>query len=364
MKKIFKNLLMMLAISTSIFALSACGAKKDESKKVEPQKMEDKQEKKVLNVTNTDLFIDPETIKEFEKEFNCTVNYTFFEENEEYYTKLKSGAEKYDVIVASDYMVDTMIKEGMLEKLDKKLIPNMDKVKEEYRKLVFDPTFEYSIPYTIGNIGIAYDTTKQEKPKAWADLWSEKNKGNVVMLDGSRFTMAIAMIKEGVDPNSKEQADILKARDSLIAQKPLIKNYVGDDQAKELIAAGESQLTCIWGGEALLAKDENKNVDFVFPEEGAIFIFDNWVVPKVSENKELAQKFIDFMSRPENSAKNCNFVKYGSPIEGARELMTEDLKNSDIVFPTKEVFQKGFILKDLGESNDFLQDAWTEMKSK
>lgn len=180
MKKI-KNLLALLLLS--VITLTACGkAEKKEERKEE--KVEQTSEKKVLNVTNTDLFIDPETIKEFEKEYNCKVNYTFFEENEEYYTKLKSGAEKYDVIVASDYMVDTMIKENMLEKLDKNKIPNMEKVKPEYRKLVFDPTFEYSIPYTIGNIGIAYDKSKQEKVESWADLWNEKNKGEVVMLDG------------------------------------------------------------------------------------------------------------------------------------------------------------------------------------
>ena len=261
-------------------------------------------------------------------------------------------------------MVDTMIKENMLEKLDKSKIPNMDKVKKEYRNLVFDPTSEYSVPYTIGNIGIAYDKSKQERVDSWADLWDKKNKGEVVMLDGSRFTMAIAMIKEGIDPNSTKVEDIEKAKNSLIAQKKIVKNYVGDDQAKDNLISGDSKLTCIWGGEALLAKDENKNVEFVFPKEGAIFIFDNWVIPKVSENKELAAKFIDFMSRPEISARNCNFVKYGSPIDGARELMDENLKNSDIVFPKKEVFKKGYILKDLGESNEKLQDAWTEIKAK
>ena len=362
MKRI-KNLLVLLLFLVATVSFTAC-AKNEKKEEKKEEKTEQNTEKKVLNVTNTDLFIDPETIKEFEKEFNCKVNYTFFEENEEYYTKLKSGAEKYDVIVASDYMVDTMIKENMLEKLDKSKIPNMEKVKKEYRNLVFDPTFEYSVPYTIGNIGIAYDKSKQEKVDSWADLWSEKNKGEVVMLDGSRFTMAIAMIKEGIDPNSTKVEDIEKAKNSLIDQKKIVKNYVGDDQAKDNLISGDSKLTCIWGGEALLAKDENKNVEFVFPKEGAIFIFDNWVIPKVSENKELAAKFIDFMSRPEISARNCNVVKYGSPIEGARELMDDSLKNSDIVFPSKEVFEKGFILKDLGESNEKLQDAWTEMKAK
>lgn len=360
MKKIFKKIMTLFLVST--LTLTACSSKPKETKKEE--NTQKTAEKKVLNVTNTDLFIDPETIKEFEKEFNCKVNYTFFEENEEYYTKLKTGAEKYDVIVASDYMVDTMIRENMLEKLDRNLIPNMEKIKSEYRNLVYDPTGEYSVPYTIGNIGIAYDRSKQEKVESWADLWSEKNKDKVIMLDGSRFTMAIAMIKLGLNPNSTNEADILKARDALSEQKPIVKSYVGDDQAKDLLIEGSSQLTCIWGGEALLAKDENKNVEFVYPKEGAIFIFDTWVIPKVSENKELASKFIDFMSRPENSAKNCNVVKYGSPIEGARELMEEDLKNNDIVFPKKEIFEKGFVMKDLGDANEILQNAWTEMKAK
>ena len=360
MKKIFNSFLAICLATT--LGLTACATKPTEKK--EEGTKEQTAEKKVLNVTNTDLFIDPETIKEFEKEYNCKVNYTFFEENEEYYTKLKSGAEKYDVIVASDYMVDTMIRENMLEKLDKKLIPNMEKIKSEYRNLVYDKTGEYSVPYTIGNIGIAYDSKKQEAVESWADLWSEKHKDKVVMLDGSRFTMAIAMIKLGLDPNSTNKDDILKARDALVEQKAIIQSYVGDDQAKDMLISKESQLTCIWGGEALLAKDENPDVEFVYPKEGAIFIFDTWVIPKVSENKELAAKFIDFMSRPENSAKNCNFVKYGSPIEGARELMSEELKKSDIVFTPKEIFEKGFILKDLGEANEILQDAWTEMKAK
>lgn len=361
MKKLFKKLLTLSLISA--LALTGCAKNKNTEKKGETKK-EQSTEKKVLNVTNTDLFIDPETIKEFEKEFNCKVNYTFFEENEEFYTKLKTGAEKYDVVVASDYMVDTMIRENMLEKLDKKLIPNMEKVKSEYKNLVYDPTGEYSVPYTIGNIGIAYDKSKQEKVDSWADLWSEKNKGDVVMLDGSRFTMAIAMIKLGLDPNSTKKEDIEKARDALIEQKKIVKSYVGDDQAKDLLIEGSSKLTCIWGGEALLAKDENKNVEFVYPKEGAIFIFDTWAVPKLSENKELAFKFINFMSRPEISARNCNVVKYASPIEGARELMADDLKNNDVVFPTKEIFKKGFVMKDLGDANEILQNAWTEMKAK
>lgn len=360
MKKILKKLLTLTLIGT--LALTGCSKKASNEKKEENK--EQSSEKKVLKVANTDLFIDPETVKEFEKEYNCKVNFTFFEENEECYTKLKSGAEKYDVIVASDYMVDTMVRENILEKLDKKMIPNMEKIKAEYRNLVYDPTGEYSVPYTIGNIGIAYDKSKQEKVDSWADLWSEKNKGNVVMLDGSRFTMAIAMIKLGLDPNSTKKEDIEKARDALIEQKKVVKSYVGDDQAKDLLIEGSSQLTCIWGGEALLAKDENKNVEFVYPKEGAIFIFDTWAMPKVAENKELAAKFIDFMSRPEMSAKNCNFVKYASPIEGARELMSDDLKNNEVVFPTKEVFKKGFIMKDLGDANEILQNAWTEMKAK
>ncbi|EGV09007.1 ABC transporter, solute-binding domain protein [Parvimonas sp. oral taxon 393 str. F0440] len=124
-----KNLLVLLLVLIATVSLTACG-KNDKKEEKKEEKTEQSSEKKVLNVTNTDLFIDPETIKEFEKEYNCKVNYTFFEENEEYYTKLKSGAEKYDVIVASDYMVDTMIKENMLEKLDKNKIPNMEKVKK------------------------------------------------------------------------------------------------------------------------------------------------------------------------------------------------------------------------------------------
>ena len=111
MKKI-KNLLVLLLFLVATVSFTAC-AKNEKKEEKKEEKTEQNTEKKVLNVTNTDLFIDPETIKEFEKEFNCKVNYTFFEENEEYYTKLKSGAEKYDVIVASDYMVDTKIKEGM-----------------------------------------------------------------------------------------------------------------------------------------------------------------------------------------------------------------------------------------------------------
>ena len=192
--------------------------------------------------------------------------------------------------------------------------------------------------------------------------------------DGAKVEGLIGVIKRlgykpkrdelKIEKSSIKVEDIEKAKNSLIAQKKIVKNYVGDDQAKDNLISGDSKLTCIWGGEALLAKDENKNVEFVFPKEGAIFIFDNWVIPKVSENKELAAKFIDFMSRPEISARNCNFVKYGSPIDGARELMDENLKNSDIVFPKKEVFKKGYILKDLGESNEKLQDAWTEIKAK
>ena len=358
-KNPYKKIAILSILAIFLGILSGCSKNENVENKVNNEK-----EIQQLVVSNTDLFIDREMVKKFEKEYNCKVIDSFFEENEEMYTKLKTNAEIYDVVCASDYMVDILKNENLLEKLDKSKLENFKNIDTKYLNLSYDLENNYSVPYTVGNIGIAYSPSKISGITKWADLWDEKYKGEVTMLNGSRFTLSAAMLKLGIDPTKPTKEDINLAKEELVKQKQNVKAYIGDDQAKDMMISGETNLTMIWGGEALLAKAENPDVEFVYPEEGAIFIIDNWVIPKNAKNKELAYKWLDFMLRTEVSAKNCEEVKYGSPILGAEELMSEELQGNPILIPDEKTFENGYILNDLGnELNEVIEKAWTEFKS-
>ena len=305
-----------------------------------------------------------DVVDAFQKLTGIHVNYTTFDSNESLYAKLKSGAADYDVIIPSDYMVAKMISEGMLAKLNFDNIPNFQNIDEVYRNADYDPANEYTVPYMLCTTGIIYNTTMVDKaPASWADLWDEQYAGNILMFNNSRDAYAIAAFATGhsINPQSTEEVD--EVVDHLKAQKPLVQAYVMDEIFDKMIG-GEAAIGVYYSGDAITMIDDNPDLAWVFPEEGSVLSVDSMCIPATSEKQEVAEMFINFMCEVDIGKANAEYIGYTTPMQAVWEVLDEDLKYSEIAFPSEEIEAKEKVFTSLSdEVNSELDVKWSEMKS-
>ena len=318
----------------------------------------------VINVYNWGDYIDPSVIKDFQKEFNVKVNYNTFATNEDMYVSIKKGGTSYDVAFPSDYMIERMIEEDMLEKINKANVPNISNIEDRFLYLDFDPNNDYSVPYMWGTVGIIYNKEMvDDKVDSWDILWNEKYKGQILMLDSQRDSIAVALKKLGYSMNSRDTFELEQAKEELIKQKPLVYAYVGDE-VKDIMVGEEAALAVVWSGDAVAMIRENENLEYAIPKEGTNLWFDNMIIPKNSKNKEVAEQFINFMQRPEIAAKNTDYVGYSTPNYKAMELLPEDIVNSKVAYPTDEEMGDVEIFKDPKDFLKVYDDIWLEIKAQ
>ncbi len=324
-----------------------------------------KKSEEVLNVYNVGDYIDESLIDKFEEETGITVVYETYDTNEAMYQKVKSGSSNYDLVFPSDYMVEKMIKEDMLQEIDYNNIPNYKYIGEQYKKPAYDPENKYSVPYMWGTFGIIYNKTMVDEPvDSWDILWNPKYEGQIQMLDSVRDTMGIALKKLGYSLNSTNPEEIAKAEEELKKQKPLLQAYVNDD-GKSRILAEEAAMGIVYSGDALMMIGENPNLDYVAPKEGTNRWVDAMAIPKTAENKDLAEQFINFLLDPENSKINIDYIGYSTPNDAAYELLDEETKNNPIAYPSQEVLDKSEVFIDLDpDTLRLYDDAWTRIKSE
>jgi len=317
----------------------------------------------VLNVYNWGDYIDESVIDEFEQKTGIKVNYETFATNEDMYVKLKSGGSAYDVAIPSDYMIEKMIREDMLNKIDMSNIPNYQYIENRFKNLDYDPNNEYSVPYMWGTVGILYNKTMVQEPvESWKILWDEKYSKQILMLDSVRDSMAVALKMLGYSLNTRDAAELEAAKNALIEQKPLVLAYVGDD-VKDKMIAGEAALAVVWSGDAIYCMEENPDLDYVIPSEGSNYWFDAMVIPKTSKHQKEAEMFINFMCETQIAFKNADYIGYSSPHSEAKKLMDPELLNSKSAYPAEEDLKNCEVFLDLGEYTKEYDRIWTEIKA-
>ncbi len=302
-----------------------------------------------------------DVIKIFEELTGIDVEYTTFDTNEALYSKLQSGSAYYDVIIPSDYMISRMIDKDMLEKLDFSNIPNFEKyVSDTFKSDVeYDPTLEYSVPYTWGTVGIIYNTKYVTKTvDSWDILWDEDYAGKILMFDNSRDAFAIALEKLGYSVNTENEEEINEAAELLKEQKPLVQAYVMD-QIFDKMEEENAWVAPYYAGDFITMHEQNENLAFCFPKEGSNFFVDAMCIPKGCKNKEAAEMFINFMCEPKISAENCGATGYSTPIDAARNLMDPELAASEYAYPSEDIISRTEKFVNLSdETNKLLDDLW------
>lgn len=295
----------------------------------------------VVNVYNWGEYIDETVFELFEAQTGIHVNYQTFDSNEALYGKLAGGATGYDVIIPSDYMIGQMIDEDMLEPLNFDNIPNLADIDSSLLNPTYDPENRYSVPYMSGTLGIIYNTKlvdENEDMETWDVLWNEKYKNDLLMFDNSRDTLGIALKKLGYSLNTTDPAQITEAVDLLIEQKPLLQGYFMD-KIFEKMEGANAAIGVYYYGDYLTMRENNPDLAFAVPREGTNLYVDAMCIPKGSEHKENAEKFINFMCSTEAGLLNVAVTQYSSPLLSVREALEPAVVNDPYAYPDREFIE-------------------------
>jgi spermidine/putrescine transport system substrate-binding protein len=337
-----KKLAMLTAILLGIATLAGCGDSRE-----------------VLRVYNVGMYMDKTTVKDFETEFNIKVVYDEFNTNEEMYVKIANNEDAYDVVVPSDYTIDRLIQEDRLAALDLSTIPNFSNIAAEYLNPSYDAGNRYSVPYMVGTLGILYNKEMVSDPvDNWNILWNEKYKGQIFMWDSMRDVIGPALKSLGYSMNSEDDAELARTKQKLIDQRPLVQAYVGDEIRDKMIAE-EGALALIYSGDAKTAIDENPNLAYATPKEGTNKWVDGFVVLKATKHLEAAEKFIDFMCRPDIAIRNMEETGYTSPV---REAWAE-FGDNEVMFPPAKVLADSEPFLYSKSATDKYSKLWTEVRA-
>ena len=350
MKKKMLSLIVITAMLVTM--LAGCGSKSSEGKNGE------------LNIFIWTEYVPDSVIEKFEKETGIKVNVSTYSSNEDMLAKVKSESEgTYDIVQPSDYMVEQMASQGMLEELKTDELKNLSNIGESYLNPSYDPGNKYSVPYQGGVAGIAVNTSKVKKNiTSYDDLFDSSLKNSIVALDDYRAVIGMTARSMGYSMNETDPAVLSKIQDKLLTLKDNVKLY-DSDSPKSALISGDCTVGYVWSAEIALAMEENPDIKVVYPTEGAYLFMDNWAIPKGAKNYDNAMKFIDFMLDAENAQMVLEEFPYLSPNTKAVEAMGEDYSKNEAKNPPAEVIKKGEYVKNLdADTLKIYDEMWTKLK--
>jgi len=318
----------------------------------------------VLNVGNFGAYLPKDILTQFEAKYHTHINYATYTTNPELLAKMQAG-DQFDVAVASDWMVDTMIHLSLLSKIDYQYVPNIKNIDANMRQLAFDPTGDYSVPYLYGATAIAVNTGKvKTKVTTWTDLLNPEFKNKLVVPDDSRDMIGTMLIINGHNLNDAVPADLNQAASTLSKFRPQVKVFDSDQPHVELLN-GEATAGIVWTGEGAQAYSQNPKILPVYPDTGMQKWVDNMVIPTNAANKYTAELFINFLLDPKISAELENDQEYSDPNFAAKPYIDPALLSNPWVELPASVVKNGEVELALTAQNQKLySQIWTNFKAQ
>ena len=269
----------------------------------------------VLNVYNAGEYIDEDVVPNFEIMYNAKVNYDMFDSNEMMYTKLLGGT-SYDVLVPSDYMIEQLLAEDMLQPLNMEQMTNVDLLNPTVREMQkqFDPDLNYAMPYFWGSVGLVYNTTAvsedEIKEQGWDILRNTKYKGRIFFYDSQRDGFMIAFKALGYSMNTDNEQEIQEAFEWLVEMNRTMEPAYVTDEVLDDTINGVKDIAVMYSGDAAYALDENMDLAWYEPQQGTNIWVDAMVIPKNSKCPGLANEFINYAISDEVQGANTDYVAY------------------------------------------------------
>jgi len=324
-------------------------------------------EKNKLNIFIWSEYIDPKIIEQFSKENDCKVNVDLYEDNESMMAKLQGGGTSlYDISVPSDYIIPALIKNGLLAPLRKENIPNMKNLDPKFANREYDPGNKYTAPYQWGTVGLYVRKKPGETiDETWGLIFDPKKSiGSFLIMDDARASIGAALKYKGYSLNSTDKKQLREARDLLIQAKARSLGFEGGVGVKNKILAKVCRAGVVYNGDAVRGMKEDAETVFFVPREGSEIWLDSMVIPSKAPNRDMAEKFINYILEAKIGAQLSNFNQYPTPNLAAREFINPaDLKNIAI-YPSAEQMKVLEFVKDLGAKTGWYDELWTSIKSK
>ncbi len=331
----------------------------------DPTKLDDS-----INFYNWTDYIDEAIFDQFKEECGVTVVMDTYGSNEDLLAKMQAGATGYDVIVPSDYMITIMRQLDMLKPLDHANIPNIANLDPRFEETPYDTGYAYSVPYQWGTTGIGFDlAVVGEAPTSWAALFdpaqAAKFDGKISVLNDMRETLGAALKYLGYSINSTDPAQLEEAKQTVLAIKPYIATFESD-AFQDLLVSGDTALVHGWSGAFFTAiyENEDRELGYVIPEEGAVIWTDNLAIPKTAPHAYTAEIFINYLLDAQVGADVTNFTYYASPNVASNPYILAEILEDPGIYPPEEAMVNLEFIRDLGEATPLWERTWTEVKSQ
>lgn len=353
-----KKILLALTLLATFALFVGCN---DEQKSAEKSKK--------VTVMIYSEYIDPEMLTEFELKTGFKLQLELYEAQEEMISKLQaSGTSQYDVIIASDVVIQQMVHLNLIGKIDTNKIPNRANIADQFRNPSYDPTNDYTIPYLWGTTGILYRDSMVDPMKvSYSMLFDAKQtKGNFSLLEESRSMLSMALQAKGYDANSVNQKEINEAVDYILQAKkdPHFLGFDGSVGGKDKVLSKMDWAAIVFNGEAMAAINEDSELRFAIPTEGSFMWVDAMTLSSKAPNVEGAYAFMNYILEAKTGAQLAKYINYATPNKASLEVIDAEFKNNRVINPSEEEIRRMVFLKDPGEAARLFDEAWTIVKTR
>lgn len=320
-------------------------------------------EKKILNLYTWSGVIPDFIIQQFEKETGIKVNFSTYDSNEVLYAKLKTSKNPgYDVIEPSADYIDRMRNQNMLEKLDKNKLSHFSNLNPILLNQPYDPQNNYSVPFIWGTTGIFFNKnyfSDNNNITHWSDLWDKKYVDKLLLLDDSREVFAIALHSLGFSGNDSNPEHIKQAYVKLKELLPNIKIF--SSAVLSILIDEDATIGTVWNGDIFKASQENKALQFIYPNDRFSIWIDNFAIPKGAPHRDNAYQFINFMLRAEVANKIALDNHFPTANLAAQKLLPAAIQHNPIVYPPETILKRGEVQKSVGEEALVLYEKYWEL---
>jgi len=360
-----KTNLSLMAVAAAL-ALAGCGKPPGPAAK-EPQPTPaplpaEAPASKELNIFCWSEYIPPSLINRFQQETGIQVTVRNYASNEEMLSKLLAGDSNFDILLPGEHVVGALVKDGLLRPLETEKIPNLRHIDPEFLNRGFDPGNKFSVPFMAGTVGIVVNTEMIPGDiKGFADVFTEANRGRIVVLDDAREIATWGFFVQGTPINRASDEDLRKVRPLLAGWLPLVSVY-DSDSPKTALLNGDAAIGVVWGGEGAILLNEDRKFKWVIPAEGTHLFIDSLVIPKAAKNPGNAEAFINFLLRPDVSKEISDAFPYLNPNRAARELLTPGQRENPASFPSDEEIARMQVFEDIGPRALKIDELVTSLK--
>jgi spermidine/putrescine-binding protein len=316
-----------------------------------------------LNVFNWSAYIAPDTIPNFEREFGVQVRYAVYESNEEMLARVMGGNSGWDVVFPTNYYIRPMREYGLLAELDHTRLRHLDNLDPVFRHPDWDPDLRWGVPYMWNATGICVNPRAAAPPVRWSDLWEQRWKGKITMLDDPVDVFGACLEKLGHSINSEDAGELRAAQHEAIVQKRLLRAYLNAEVRDQLVA-GDVWAAQMWSTTAQQAIDAAPHLSFVYPAEGFAVYPDNAVILRESRHVDAAYAFLGYLLRPQVAADIVVAARTATANGAARAILPPGIRDNRTLYPDARTIARGEWSRTTSAATQKLRDRlWTEVKS-